>query len=445
MPFPPKVALPGIRFVDLQAVPLGLVLAIASERGRFSLSERGLSGFKVDWNTPQNSDEDRGEPRFLNMKIYRTVWILAACLFAGALQAQTPRDAIALEQRGQLEDAARAWQAITRRNPQDAAAFASLGVVLSKDEKYSDAATAYKKALALNPQLPGISLNLGLAEFKQGHFPAAIAPFKAALASEGSNSQARILLGFSYYGSRRFRDAARELKLATKTDPDNLELRQALAQSCLWAKDYACAREEFRAIVEKDPDSASAHMLLGEALDGLSEKQEAIREFEIAAKAAPQEPNVHFGLGYLYWKSHRYEEAKKEFEAELANDPQHAQSWAYLGDMQIKSDPDAALPLLRKAIALKPDLRIGYVDLGVVLAEQKQNPEAIAAFERAIALDPDEPDAHYRLGRLYRAMGKTAESDKEFAKVKSIHQKSEDDVARKMSSVPPALSGMETK
>jgi tetratricopeptide (TPR) repeat protein len=113
--------------------------------------------------------------------------------------------------------------------------------------------------------------------------------------------------------------------------------------------------------------------------------------------------------------------------------------------MKMKTDPDAAIPLLHKAIALKPDLRVAYVDLGVVMAERKQNPDAIAAFERAIALDPDEPDAHYRLGRLYRSMGKTAESDKEFAKVKNIHQKSEDDVARKMSSAPPPLSGMEAK
>jgi tetratricopeptide (TPR) repeat protein len=238
---------------------------------------------------------------------------------------------------------------------------------------------------------------------------------------------------------RRFGDAARELKFATKADPGNLELRQALAQSCLWAKDYSCALAEFRQVVEKDPNSASAHMLMGEALDGLSQTPEAIREFEVAAKASPQEPNVHFGLGYLYWKSHRYEEAKQEFQAELANDPQHAQSWAYLGNIEMKTNPEASLPLLRKSISFKPDLRVAYLDLGTVLAEQKQYTDAISAFQRAIALDPNEPDAHYRLGRVYRTMGRMAESEKEFAKVKSIHQKTEDDLVRKMSPSPPTL------
>lgn len=46
---------------------------------------------------------------------------------------------------------AQAWFAITKRNPSDAAAFACLGVVLSKQQKYAEAAKAYRKAIALNP------------------------------------------------------------------------------------------------------------------------------------------------------------------------------------------------------------------------------------------------------------------------------------------------------
>jgi tetratricopeptide (TPR) repeat protein len=370
---------------------------------------------------------------------------ILALVLAISSTAQTPADAMRLEQEGKLPEAAQAWRAVAERNPKDAGAYASLGVVLSKEHKYGEAAAAYKKALAIDPHLPGIPLNLGLAEFKQGNFQAAIPAFKTALAADPSSTQARILLGFSYYGARRFRDAARELKVATKAAPDNLELRHALAQSCLWAKDYSCALDEFRAVAEQDPNSASAHMLMGEALDGLSRTPEAIAEFENAAKAAPNEPNVHFGLGYLYWKSHRFDEAKQEFQAELANDPQHAQAWAYLGDIEMKRDPEAALPLLRKAIEFKPDLRIAYVDLGAVLAEQKHYPDAIAAFKRAIALDPEEPDAHFRLGRVYRATGKIAESEKEFSEVKRIHQHTEEDLARKMSPKPPAIGGSETK
>src|SRR5690348_1765150 len=91
-------------------------------------------------------------------------------LFASSLATgQTPSEAIDLEQQGKLAEAIEAWRGVTRKNPTDAAAYASLGVVLSKEQRYSEATQAYRKALSLNPKLP-IQLNLGLAEFKQGHF-----------------------------------------------------------------------------------------------------------------------------------------------------------------------------------------------------------------------------------------------------------------------------------
>src|SRR6202041_1379714 len=108
--------------------------------------------------------------------------IMVQLSLLGNAQTPTPSDAIALEQRGELDEATRAWIAVTRHNPGDAAAFASLGVVLSKQQKYPEAGAAYKKALALDPKLPGVNLNLGLCEFKQGHFSAAERPLHAALA-----------------------------------------------------------------------------------------------------------------------------------------------------------------------------------------------------------------------------------------------------------------------
>ncbi len=118
--------------------------------------------------------------------------VLLCCAIVAA-QAPNASDAISLQQQGRLADAETAWRTVWRRS-KDAAAFASLGVVLSREQKYSEAETAYKKALALDPTLPGIQLNLGLAEFKLGRFAAAIPPLKAALAQDPSNSQARACL-----------------------------------------------------------------------------------------------------------------------------------------------------------------------------------------------------------------------------------------------------------
>jgi tetratricopeptide (TPR) repeat protein len=89
-------------------------------------------------------------------------------------------------------------------------------------------------------------------------------------------------------------------------------------------------------------------------------------------------------------------------------------------------------------VRLRQDIRIAYLDLGVIYTSHKQYPDALDALRRAEKFDAEQPDVHYRLGRLYQAMGNSAESQKEFARVKELHQKTEEDVARKMSGAKPA-------
>src|SRR5450755_1760709 len=58
---------------------------------------------------------------------------LFVSIFVSA-QTASPTEALALEHQGKLAEAAQMWQSLTRQNPRDAAAFASLGVVLSKQQ-----------------------------------------------------------------------------------------------------------------------------------------------------------------------------------------------------------------------------------------------------------------------------------------------------------------------
>ena len=366
--------------------------------------------------------------------------IFLALLATSWAQSNTPAAAVALEQKGDLPQAARAWRSFIAAHPRDAEAYASLGVVLAKQQKYPEAAAAYKKALSLDPRLPGIEMNLGLAEFKQGRFHAAIAPLKAVAARDADNFQAHTLLGLSYYGDKQYGKAIESLQVAVQADPSNVELRQIVAQSCLWAGQYQCALDGFRQILMSQPNSAAAHVLIGEALDGLGKTPEAIAEFQQAAQVSPHEPNVHFGLGFLYWKSQDYGKAKAEFQAELASHADSAQAWAYLGDTEMKlGNRELAASALNKAIQLQSDIRLAYLDRGILLSEGNKHKDAIADFRKAIELDPGQPDAHYRLARAYQALGESNEAEREFKRVQQLRQELDTRLTPKMSSAPPAL------
>jgi tetratricopeptide (TPR) repeat protein len=97
---------------------------------------------------------------------------------------------------------------------------------------------------------------------------------------------------------------------------------------------------------------------------------------------------------------------------------------------------DEAVALLKKALALKDDLRFAYIDLGSIYAQHQKYDDAVAVLRKAMELDPLEPDAHYRLARIYQVTGRKAEAQKEFAKVVSLHQKDDQTLAPMMSNTP---------
>jgi len=146
---------------------------------------------------------------------------------------------------------------------------------------------------------------------------------------------------------------------------------------------------------------------------------------------------LNFVLGHLYWEAERYDDAVAAFEAELFIEPENAKAIAYLGDIAMKrGDNQKALKLLRKAAQLQDNVRLAYMDIGGILVDQKQYAEALSALWHAVKLDPTQPDAHFRLGHVYQLMGNSAAAEKEFAKVRQLKQKNDQDIARKLGTNP---------
>jgi tetratricopeptide (TPR) repeat protein len=65
-----------------------------------------------------------------------------------------------------------------------------------------------------------------------------------------------------------------------------------------------------------------------------------------------------------------------------------------------KNDFQAAIPLLQKFLAEKPDVAYAHFQLAYAYTALKQTPEARAEYERAIAIDPKMSEAYLNLGIL---------------------------------------------
>ena len=351
---------------------------------------------------------------------------------------QQRQTALALEQQGQNAEAEAAWRVFLNAHPSNPEPYAHLGLLEARQEHYSDAVPLYRKALTLNPKMPGLRLNLGLALFKAGDLKPALQEFKLLIKSQppGSPEAQRltILIGMAHYGLREYAEAAPYLKQAAASDAQNLQLRLALAHSCLWSKQYQCVLDTYHEILTLNAESAEADMLAGEALDELKNHAGAIEQFRAAVKANPREPDVHFGLGYLLWTQMQYPEAVSEFQAELANNPNHVQALTYLGDAEMHlKHPELARPLLENALRIDSGQELAHLDLGILLADAGRRDDALRELSVAAKLAPEDVNVHWRLGRLYRAMGRKDEAKAEFDKASSITTSADNALINKIS------------
>jgi tetratricopeptide (TPR) repeat protein len=375
--------------------------------------------------------------------------ILGLVMGAAVACAQTPKPqdakrqaALALERQGKIPEAESAWRAYLKDHPSDPEPYAQLGLLEAQQGHYQEAVPLYRKALAMNPDVPGLRLNLGLALFKSGELKEALPEFGKSLkeAAPGSPEAQRltILIGMSHYGLAEYTEAVPFLREAAAQDTQNLPLLLALAHSCLWSRQYQCVLDVYHEILTLDSESAEADMLAGEALDEMKDNEGSTKMFRAAVAANPKEPNVHFGLGYLLWTQKFYPEAAKEFQAELANDPNHMQAVMYLADADIQmNQPTDARPLLERVVRVDPSQALAHLDLGILLSDAAQNEDALREFTLAEKLNPQDVNVHWRLGRLYRSMGKKEEAKAELDKASNLNKAVDEELYKKISGAHP--------
>jgi len=189
----------------------------------------------------------------------------------------------------------------------------------------------------------------------------------------------------------------------------------------------------YHEILTLNSESAEADMIAGEALDEMKDNAGSTAMFRAAVKANPKEPNVHFGLGYLLWTQKIYPEAAAEFKAELANDPHHVQAMLYLADTDLQlNQPADARPLLETVAKVDPSLSLAHLDLGIILGDAGQNDDALRELTQAEKLKPDDVNVHWRLGRLYRTLGRKDEAKAEFDKASTLNKAADEDLYKKI-------------
>src|ERR1700729_18380 len=201
--------------------------------------------------------------------------------------------------------------------------------------------------------------------------------------------------------------AVEQYKLALDADPNSKLLQDGLAD--LYFK-IGRIREAVTAAqdqVGKHPDDIEAHALLGKVyLRSLGDMQSpqsgqmlqlAIGEYEKLAQLKPDDVETHLLLGQLYGLNHDSAKAEAQFKLAQgidANSEEVALNMARLyseqGDATRAADVLNAIPVDDRSPRIEFALGASYEQL-------KKNKEAVAAYHRALDMDPDNLDTERAL------------------------------------------------
>lgn len=161
---------------------------------------------------------------------------------------------------------------------------------------------------------------------------------------------------------------------------------------------------------------ALAHQSLGEVLMAVEDFEGAMAEnrsktiatLKQATQLAPNNGEIWQTLGQAHLKAKQFSLAQKAFRrrvelqesADLTAKQLNARAYLQMGNFLSAMDETQSIPVLKKAIALDPQLSDAYFVLGHSYTQQRRWKEAIASYTQRLALSPTDGTSHLLMGNL---------------------------------------------
>ena len=320
-------------------------------------------------------------------------------LFAAASDDSLRAGLLAL-QRGDLAAAQTNLEAATKTASRDGRAWMALSQTYWRLHKTAEADRAARTAAEVAPEDPAVLQGLAIyySETDQSWKAAQYETKYSTKVPENTEARDRAIeLYFQaakpLLDGQKFAEAAAILKEGSERLPKSEQLELALGVAYYGLRQFEAAADAFLRTIEIAPETEQPYSFLGRILDQIPSRLPRVTE-RFAA----------------------YESAHPSARAYLL----HAKAL----DAQ-SIDPEVALRLLQKSIAMDGSDASAHFEAGTVLDRLQRFAEAASEFERAAGLAPADPATHYRLARDYDRLGKHQAAEAERARHAELVQAQE--------------------
>ena len=379
----------------------------------------------------------------------RTVSSVAVCLLAGYLAAsahksiqranpplsntdlQILQDATESMRANHPDDAVVGFQKVTRDAPRFAEGYLNLGLALAQISKNQDAIAALQRAITLKPSLRGASLFLAISQYRLNHFDKAATAIRRETALDPADAQAWMWEGIIDLALGKLAMAVEELDHAYSLAPTNVDILYHRGRAAL-----ALSRQSYEDMFKLDPHSWHIHQVLAEADVESDHDADAVVQYKQAIAAAPVQSGLYEAMGSSLWRIGKFQEAEEAFEDALKIDPNDTLTLYKLGCLRVdRGDAGGGKPLLLRAIADDPSLKLSSYYLGRAESELGEDTQALADFKKTIAENVDADttkQAYFQLSRVYRKLHDNADAASAQATYRELDQKEKDAMQEKL-------------
>ncbi len=212
----------------------------------------------------------------------------------------------------------------------------------------------------------------------------------------------------------KFEDALAELERLHQENPPPAGLAHEFGIAYYRKGDFYNAVKSFEQAVKENPKDQEAIQMTGLSLYLAGKPGEAIPYLEKVQSWYP-EANVDasYILGVAYIQTKQYPQARASFGKMFGVAPDSAAAYLFCARMLLRLDfGPIAEEYGKKAIELDPKLPMTHFLLGELYLYQSKMPEAIAALEAELAINPGYAALYYKLADAYLRTQKFDEAEK---------------------------------
>ncbi|PKN60628.1 MAG: hypothetical protein CVU53_02125 [Deltaproteobacteria bacterium HGW-Deltaproteobacteria-11] len=281
-----------------------------------------------------------------------------------------------------------------------------------KAQRFEEATAFYRQLIDLHPGDDSYWLGLAWAYHDSGKADQAVACFEQVFERE---LRRRIFTGFAFdelvrifKESKKYERLVDVCERAMAAQPEDIALLGELGDAYLKAGRAGDAVSIFEKMTAMEPDASSFFCSLGQARIMNNDFVGGDAAYRRAAAIDPDKAGLFLGrMAHVYLDAGRLEKAEAAFRQGLAEHSGDPMLLLGLGDVLIQQGKlKEGSAAYQRIIELNRDAAGVYLNrLGHTLARAHCHREAVSAFKRAIAHDPQNPFYYIALSESCRSLG----------------------------------------